>query len=151
MPRPLLAVLAALTLASMACAININPPIGPRIQTGPEQTLAISEATSADTEVVDVNLEMGAGSLTLAGGAEGLMEGEIRYNVPDWEPTVTNTGDTLTVSQGDADKINLGISNNNIVNNWDLQLGDTPMRLTVDAGAYQGNLELGGVPLRRLE
>jgi len=35
-------------------------------------------------------------------------------------------------------------------NEWDLKLGDTPLDLTVEAGAYEGNLELGGLALKSL-
>jgi hypothetical protein len=35
-------------------------------------------------------------------------------------------------------------------NEWDLRLGKTPMDLTIAAGAYDGNLELGGLSLRSL-
>lgn len=149
MQRPILAAVAALTIASLACSINISPPNVPRIQTGPEETLPLAE-TLPDGDVADVSLEMGAGKLTLAGGADGLLAGEIRYNVPDWKPSVTSSGGTLTVSQGDRD-INRGLPDDDIVNDWNLQLGDLPTRLTVNAGAYEGSLALGGVPLRRLE
>lgn len=39
-------------------------------------------------ESVTVELRMGAGMMTVQGGAESLMEGEFVYNYPDWEPMV---------------------------------------------------------------
>lgn len=148
MQRSLLAVLAALTAASLACSVNLNIP---RIQTGPEQTLSVVEAAPANTEVVDVNLNLGFGTLDLTGGASDLLAGEIRYNVADWKPTITNTGDTLTISQGDVPDNNLGLPGDNVVNAWTLQLGDVPVNLALNAGTYEADLALGGVPLRGLE
>ncbi len=150
MHRSILAAVAALAIASLACSVNINLPNLPRVQTGPEQTLTLAETAPDDAEVVDVTLEMGAGMLTLDDGASGLLEGEIRYNVAEWEPTVTNTGDTLRISQSDPDDNNVGLPGDDVVNHWDLQLGETPMNLAVRAGAYKGELALGGVPLRGL-
>jgi N-terminal domain of toast_rack, DUF2154 len=152
MQRTILAAVAALAAASLACSINLNLPDLPRIQTGPEQTFTVAEAAPAAADVVDVNLNMGVGELTLAGGASGLLEGEIRYNVAEWEPTLTSSGSTVTLTQGDDDNFESGLPGDNTVNDWNLKLGETvPMNLNVNAGAYEGNLELGGVPLRRLE
>lgn len=151
MQRPLLAAVAALTLAALACSVNLDLPNIRRATPGPEQTLTISEAAPANAEVVDVSLQMGAGRLTLDSGASGLLEGEVRYNVAEWEPALTNTGTTVTLQQPDLDDVNLGLLGDEVVNDWNLTLGDVPMRLEVEAGAYEGALELGGVPLRRLQ
>jgi hypothetical protein len=35
-------------------------------------------------------------------------------------------------------------------NEWDLKLGDAPMSLTINAGAYKGNFDLGGLALTNL-
>ena len=43
------------------------------------------------------------------------------------------------------------INNQDIINNWELMLGASPMRLVINAGAYQGNYELGGLSLERLQ
>jgi hypothetical protein len=154
MQRKILAVLAAISLAALACNINLDLPnvnVG-GVETGPEQTVAIAEpAPEAGVEVVAVTLNMGAGQLNLTSGGSGLLAGEIRYNVADWEPTITNTGDTLIIEQGDDDDtINLP-GGDDVINEWTLALGEVPMNLEVNAGAYEGNLALGGVPLRDLE
>ena len=41
-------------------------------------------------------------------------------------------------------------SGNDVVNDWSLKLGSAPLTLTVDAGAYQGTLNLGGLALTYL-
>jgi hypothetical protein len=150
MQRVILTALAALVAASLACSVNINLPDLPRVQTGPEQTLTVAESAPDSEATVDVTLNMGMGELTLTGGGSDLVTGDIRYNVDEWEPTITNTGDTLTISQGEVDDNEVALPGENVVNNWALQLGDVPMHLSLNAGAYSAELELGGVPLRSL-
>ena len=143
--------LAALAAAALACnlnnVININT-----VQTGPTETLTISEAApAAGVDVTTVNITMGAGKLDIQGGAEGLAGGSIDYNVAAWKPTVTRGSDSLSISQGqDKNNVSLPGQNSNVVNDWSLKLGSSPMALTINAGAYQGALALGGLPLRSL-
>jgi hypothetical protein len=132
-----------------ACNININIP---HLNTGPTQTLAINEpAPVASVKQVDLAITMGAGKLNLSGGARGLVEGQVSYNVAEWKPTVTHTGNSVTIDQGQMQNyVGLPQAGSNIVNDWQLRLGSTPLALTVNAGAYQGSLSLGGVPLHSL-
>ncbi len=140
---------AALAGATLACSVNFG---GPNLKTGPTETLTINEAMPTDVDEVALTLNLTAGQLNLSGGAAGVLEGDIRDNVVDWAPTVTNTGDTLVVDQGasQADQGGFNLGGDNLVNDWNLQLGDIPYNLTVNAGAYDGALDLSGVPLRRL-
>lgn len=145
MKRSIFIALAALGVAALACApVTVNVP---RIETGPTETITIDEPIP-DAEVVDVELGMGAGKLKLGGGAEGLAEGTIQYNVPDWKPTITNEDGRLVIQQGQNGEG--GMPTDDVINEWDIRLGSVPMNLTVNAGAYDGALELGGLPLRNL-
>ena len=147
MKRGLLISLAILAAASLACNIGVNVP---RVNTGPTQTLAISEAAPADSQSAEVHIKMGAGTLTLDPGAEGLVDGQVQYNVANWKPTVTHAGNSVSITQGQPNNVALPLGGNDIVNDWTLKLGNVPMTLTVDAGAYEGMLNLGGVPLTSL-
>lgn len=148
----ILTVIVALALAALACGPNLPSFQSPveRITPGPTETLEISEPRP-DADVVDVTLGIGAGNITLAGGAEGLVSGTVRYNIPDWKPEITRTDGALTIRQDFAPNDRLRIPDGDLVNEWDLKLGDAPMRLTVNAGAYSGEMDLSGVPLQRLE
>jgi len=154
MKRALLIIVAILVLPSLACTITLPTP--PQLTTGPTQTFTVSEALPGDATAdkpVKVEVRMGAGELSLQGGADGLAEGEIEYNVPEWKPTVTNSDGKLIIEQGPGQDHNLSWfpgKNNDIVNNWDLKLGSAPMDLSVSAGAYQGTLDLSGLHLRNL-
>jgi hypothetical protein len=148
MKRGLLIPLAALTAASLACSINLNIP---HVNTGPTQTLAINEPAPGGSQGAEVEITMGAGTLNIDPGAQGWVEGQVQYNVADWKPTVTHTGNTVSITQGQSQNdVGLPQSGSKIVNDWNLKLGNVPMSLTVNAGAYQGTLKLGGVPLRHL-
>jgi hypothetical protein len=151
MKRTVLAVLAALAAASLACNIGYTLDL-PKVTTGPTETVTVNEAApAAGVDVTAVGITMGAGTLNLQGGAEGLAEGEIRYNVAEWKPVVTRASNSLSITQGqDKNSITLPGSGSNLVNDWSLKLGSSPMALTINAGAYQGTLALGGLALRSL-
>jgi hypothetical protein len=150
MKAQLLIAASLLAAASLACTINIDlPSFGvPRIDTGPTQTVSISEAAPAGAEVVDLTVNMAAGRLDIAGGATEQVEGEISYNVAEWEPAVSRDGAAITISQRRIG--NGGLPRGQVVNDWALRLGETPMNLTINSGAYEGTLALGGLPVRRL-
>jgi hypothetical protein len=97
----------------------------------------------------NVSIEMGGGRLTLAGGSSQLIEGNVVYNVPDWKPTLSLNDNNLLISQTHTS--NVGIPSNDIKNDWNLQLGKVPTSLEVSAGAYEGTLDLSGIPLTDLE
>ncbi len=140
-----IAVILVLTMGALACSFTVNIPT---LVVGPTQTLTIDEPAPPEGSVADVQISLGPGTLQITGGGEGLAEGTIRYNVEDWRPTVRRTGARLTIDQGDPD-VALP-PGEDVVNEWSLQLGDVPMELTVNAGAYSGSVDLSGVPLQQL-
>ncbi len=147
----LIAGLTALSLATLACSVNVDMGNQATPQIGPTQTETI-DVPKPDADSAVVTLNMGAGTLALSGGSESLISGTVDYNVAEWKPTVEITGSTVTVRQGGDGNGNISSwPGGNVVNDWELKVGDVPMELTVNAGAYQGNFNLGGVPLRRLE
>ena len=117
------------------------------VKTGVTQEVVVDEALGA-AAVTDVELSMGAGTLTIAPGAVGLASGTIRYNVESWEPTVTRSDNRLVIKQGSQKGLS-GLGTR-IVNDWDLELGRAPMRLKISAGAYEGSYDLSGLTLQDL-
>jgi hypothetical protein len=146
MNRNLLVAAIVTALVALACSPWFNVPH----YTGPTETFTFDEPLPAGESVADVDIRMGAGSLDLRSGAAGLAQGTISYNIAEWEPTVTRTGDHLRIEQGTPDP-NFAIPGHDIVNEWDLRLGDVPMRLSLMAGAYSGSLDLTGLRLRSLD
>lgn len=135
-----------LALASLACGFSFDLP--PRQKAGPEvkESITVADPKSDETRLT---LSFGAGKLTLspAPGGENLVDGTAVYNVEDLKPSIQKSGNSVEIKQGDFHKLP---AFDDMKNEWDLKLSDTPLDLTVQAGAYEGNLELGGLALKSL-
>ncbi len=150
--KSLLIAILALALVNLACGVTIDLPIT-EVKTGPTVTEDINVALLEDPEeIADVTLAFGAGSLELSPGAEeGLIEGTATYNVPDFKPEITIYDERVRIEQGDLNIRGIPDFDSNLENSWDLQFGSAPMELTVNAGAYAGEFELGGLALHNLQ
>ncbi len=144
MKAKLIVAFLALALASMACGFNIDLPKAPT--SGPEVTDEITVPTPK-TDDVSLSLSFGAGEMTLAPGASQLVEGTATYNYAAFKPEVNIDGGNVQIQMSD---INSFPSFDNLKNVWDLKLGDTPMDLTIESGAYDGTFEFGGLSLNNL-
>lgn len=134
-------------LAGLLAVAVLLPVAGCGVKTGPTQQLSVNEPLTG-AAVTDVNIAMGAGNLSLSSGGSGLVSGTISYNVSSWKPSITRTGSSVAIKQGDQKGIS-GLGGK-WVNNWSLNFGNAPMRLNVTAGAYRGDYKLGGVVLQGL-
>jgi hypothetical protein len=148
--KTLFAVLLTVALVTMACSVTFNTPRRD-VKTGPTQTDPINVPAPTGHDSADVTLAFGAGKLNLAPGAAALVEGTATYNVADFKPILTTNGNNIRVESGDLKFKGIPSFGKDIKNEWDLKLGSLPMNLRVDAGAYQGDLELGGLSLQSLE
>lgn len=134
-----------LALGSMACGFTIDLPrqakVGPEIK----DPITVADPKSDETRV---DLSFGAGSLNLSAGAKNLVDGTALYNVRDLKPEINigKNGD-VEILQGNFESIP---PFEGMKNKWDLKLGKAPMELTISAGAYDGQLELGGLSLKSL-
>jgi hypothetical protein len=136
------------TLVLTACSFQISLPVTQKV--GPTVTDGINVPLPADaTQTVDLSLKFGAGTLRLYPGTGALVSGIATYNVSDFKPTVTIDASTVRIEQGNWRLT--GIPEiSKIKNQWDLALGNTPIALTIDAGAYHAEYELGGLTLTNL-
>lgn len=149
--RAFVVVLIVLSLAAMACSLNLNLP-KIEYRTTALVTEDIQVPVPQGATPVDVTLDFGAGQLNVApGAAQNLIEGVVRYNVPEFKPTVTNTTNGVTFSTGELEINAIPRLANEIENTWDLKLGSTPMDLSINAGAYQGRFDLSGLSLTGLD
>jgi len=140
----LLAFLTILALATMACGFTINIPQVPT--PGPDITDEITVAVP-DTDEARLKISFGAGELTLSPGAEDyLVDGTATYNVPNFKPEIEEGNSYVEIKQGQVKTLNV----TDFRNEWDLKLGETPMDLEINAGAYKGRYEFGGLALTGL-
>ncbi|MBI3173699.1 MAG: hypothetical protein HYZ25_08270 [Chloroflexi bacterium] len=135
-----------LALASLACSFTINLP--ETATPGPDVTDKINVPAPSSGKV-SLEINFGAGDLTLAPGADDLVSGTATYNFPDLKPKIEQDGSNVKVSQGPFEFKGVPTLNN-VKNTWDLKLGSTPMDLTIAAGAYDGTMDLGGLSLTNL-
>jgi hypothetical protein len=145
MSKKLFIALLALAVASLACGFQTNFPDAKT--PGPDITDKISVA--APDGDAHLTLAFGAGKLTLAPGAKKLVEGAAIYNIPDLKPVIKTDGGDVSIAQGDY-KMNGMPVFKDLKNEWDLKLGTAPMDLTINAGAYEGDFDLGGLALTNL-
>lgn len=133
-----------LALASMACGFSFDLP--EQVKAGPEvkETISVTDPESDETRLL---LSFGAGNLNLSTGAKNLVDGTIVYNVEDLKPEIIEDGAQIEIKQGNFQKLP---PFDGMKNEWDLQLGSSPMELEISAGAYEGAFDLGGLALTNL-
>ncbi len=103
-------------------------------------------------ETVDVNVRMGAGKLTLAGGADGLVDAEFVYNVAEWQPmidyVVSGERGELWIEQPEVKSLGL----ESYRYEWDLRLNnDVTLDLDVALGAGESKIDVSTLSLTRLD
>ncbi len=148
--KPFMIVVFILALASMACSFTINLPER-NVRTGPTVVDEIEVEAPDQGQSANLSLAFGAGKLNLSPGAgDRLVSGTASYNVSEFKPQVSATGSRVRIEQGEQLRV-LPKLGRDLVNEWDLRLGDAPMSLRITAGAYQGRYELGGLAIEDLE
>jgi hypothetical protein len=133
-----------LALASLGCGFSIDLP--ERQKAGPEvkESITVADPKSDETRLT---LSFGAGKLTLSPGAQDLVDGTAVYNVKDLKPEILKNGNSIEIKQGDFKGLP---AFQDMKNEWDLKVGSAPLDLVVQAGAYEGKFELGGLTLKSL-
>ncbi|MEW5873317.1 MAG: toast rack family protein [Chloroflexota bacterium] len=145
-----LMLMTVLALASLACSVTVDLPVE-RATPGPTQEIDI-QVEEPDANEADVLLTFGAGELRLSPGADGyLISGSATFNVEEFQPKIKVNGNKVRLETGDFNLNGVPSFKEEIKNKWDLEFGDMPMRLSINAGAYQGNFDLGGLSLKALD
>jgi hypothetical protein len=140
----IISIVLILALAALACGFSVSLPKAPT--PGPDVTDTITVPVP-DTATTHLSINFGAGELTLNPGAQKLVEGTATYNTPDLKPEVVTDSNGIEIKQGNLTNIPYP---GNIKNTWDLKLGVARMDLAINAGAYTGTYELGGLSLTNL-
>lgn len=104
-----------------------------------------------DAKSLDVDIEFGAGSLLIEGGAKHWVNGDINTNIKKWYPTVMyknkrNVG-YVEIQQKTKGLSALGKKKND----WQVQLtNEVPVNLDVEMGVSDAELDLAGIHLSHL-
>ena len=139
-----LSAILVLALAGMACSFDVDLP--ERAEPGPNVEESITVA-GLNVDETRLTISFGAGSLMLSPGANDLVDGAAVYNYSELKPEVIKNNGSVTIKQGEFKNL---VNPNDIHNEWDLQLGEMPIDLHINAGAYEGTYELGGLSLTSL-
>ncbi|MBE0409707.1 MAG: hypothetical protein IBX69_08245 [Anaerolineales bacterium] len=147
--KPIFLAIITVAIVSMACSFTINLP-ETRLRTGDTVTDNINVQLFDDPEkTAELEIIFGAGELKLVPGAENsLVLGTATYNVSDFKPEITRSDNKVQVKQGQTE--GFSTLNPGVRNEWDLALGKSPMNLSITAGAYRGEIDLGGLSLLEL-
>lgn len=137
--------LASLGLIVSICACNWSTQTG-ELRRGSE-TIELDGVESAT-----VNIRMGAGELTIGGGAEALAEADFTYNVADWKPTidyaVSGEQGELWIEQPRVENLSL----ESYRYEWELALNDDiPLKLDIALGAGESRLDMSTLSITRLD
>ncbi len=145
MNKKIIFLLVVILMTSLACSVNVDLP---KITTQDQQTFVIDVPIPDDRDDSELEISMGAGTLDLVGGSDVWISGEINFNVPMWKPEIYYNDNGVRITQKTDDEF--GIPDDNIKNEWEIQLGDHPIELEINAGAYQGDLDFSGIPITTL-
>ncbi len=151
LPKSMLIALSALALVTLACGFTIDVPVK-EVNIGPLVTEDVSVSLPEQQgDVTRVEFSFGAGEFTLAPGAQdALVNGTASYNVRDLKPQVSVDKNEVLITTGDFEIDGIPRFGEEYKNVWDLRLGDVPMDLRINAGAYKGEFELGGLKIESL-
>lgn len=145
MKRTIIPILVVAFLVTTACGITIPKPPTP----GPEVTDRI-EVSASPSGATRLTLAFGAGELNLSPGVQTtIVSGTTTYNYKQLKPVISFDDENVRIQSGDGTFRSLPGAGT-LVNRWDLQLGNSPLDLTIEAGAYDGVFELGGLALTGL-
>lgn len=123
------------------CAPDWGPPGPERIET---RNIAMDPS-----EEVRVELNMGAGELTVGGGADNLMEGRFIYHRLRLRPEVSYDASGFRSHIIVREPSHVGTATRRYA--WDLRFNDKkPLDLEVNFGAGECRLDLGELTLRRV-
>ena len=141
-----------IAFVSLACSLTINLP-DLQNKTGPTQTDTINVPLPENPQAAaNVTINFGIGDLNVQpGSTTALVSGTAQYNVADLKPTVTIDGSNISIEQGNLQFTGIPFANSKVINDWNLSLANSPMNLTIKAGAYSGNYELGGLSIQSLD
>jgi hypothetical protein len=109
----------------------------------------VADAQSDPSQPANVDIKLSAGTLHLSPGGAHIVGGAVKSNVSSLDPKIEAGGDHVTITQGAAGT-NASQWGNDLVADWRLTLGPSPIALSVETGAGGAELELGGLALKSL-
>jgi len=147
MNKRIIPILLVVFLITTACGFTVNLPEPGTPEPTVTDEIQVEVPSSGEARLT---LSFGAGELYLKPGAQALLvDGTAEYNYSQIKPVIKTNGDDISITSGEG-KFNNFPNFGDLTNRWDLKLGSAPTDLTIEAGAYSGEFEFGGLSLTGL-
>ena len=146
MKKQLIITVLVLLLASIACSLqNIQ------MKTIETRVVNVSEALPDNANETELTFKMTGGEFALLPGAEGLVNGNITYNVEQWEPEFTRRQNFYEIKQVNPFSFS-GIPTGDVENTWNLFLTNAlPLKINIEGGASENEFDFSGLQLTNLK
>lgn len=149
--KQILLAIILLVLVTVSCVTGLEIPVTTELKTGETITESIDIPVPNSAAPTMVTLSFGAGTLhILPSPGNSLISGTATYNVEDFKPEITMSDTSVDIKQGNLQLDSVPTINEKIKNEWSLAFSNHPVDLTVKAGAYEGDYELGGLAITNL-
>ena len=146
MKKQLIHVVTILFLVTLACSLQ-----NLQLETIDPQIVFISEPFPGEKQETQLVFKMTGGRFYITPDAEGLVNGNIKYNVEPWAPEFIRRDHYFEIRQVNPFRIT-GIPIGDIENTWELGLTNAlPLNLTIEGGASENNFDLSGLYLTNLK
>ncbi len=139
------------TIRAFAILVAFASVAGCKKSVGELRTVdVVADAQSDPSHPANVEIKVSAGTLHLSAGGAHVVGGAVKSNVKSLDPKIDAGGDHVTITQGEPGS-SAGAWGNELVADWRLTLGPSPIALNLSAGAGSTELELGGLALKSLQ
>jgi len=110
-------------------------------------TLAFENQVSVANPLVAIFLDKSR--IELTGGADNLVEGVVRYNKPNLVPVITENEQGIKIEQPERHH-DLAPIRASRINDWELRLGNAPLKLEIESEGMNGEINLSGIAIQDL-
>lgn len=141
-----------MVMVTTACSVVNKWPFE-KFDTGPTRNVELQVPfPTGSANPVELKIEFVAGELFLSPGrGDYLISGTASFNAVEFEPRIESADASISLNQGDLKAVDFQGCPENVENQWNMELANVPLKLTINAGAYDGDFELGGLSLVSLD
>lgn len=142
MKKPVIAMIIALLMATLACSFQNTT-----LEEIDPQIMFIDEPLPQAKQEAELVFKMGGGQFFITPGADGLVEGTIKYNAKQLEPNFTRRDGYFEIRPPKGIQFKTDLFKN-IINTWELGITkNIPIKLIIEGGASENNFDFTGLQL----
>jgi len=146
MKKPVIAMLIVLFLSTLACSLQ-----GTSYETIEPQIIFIDEDLPQTEQIAELVFKMSGGKFIITPGADGLVNGTIKFNVEQFAPQFVRKDGYFEIKPSKPIHIKT-FPFKEYENTWELGITkNIPLKLTVEGGASENNFDFSGLKLTNLD